>query len=202
MSVPKGLADVFEKVRKGLPLAEAVHLARALLDSLAYAHSHRGTDDVLRKVFHLSLNPGRVLINGPVTNAKIADFGLITQLNTMLNVTPSYQDLSPYELAYMAPEQFERSPVRMPDKMKQAADLYSFGLVFYRILTGKLPFEGPSPEDFRQQHNEQYPVPPRVFISSIPARLDEAVLRCIHKDPKKRWRTPTELDLALEKIHL
>jgi serine/threonine protein kinase len=197
--------STLEEVLQGktnLPLAEAVPLARALLNALAYAHSHRGTDKVLRKIFHLALNPRRVLINGPIASAKIADFGLITQLGSMLNVTPNYEDFSPYELAYMAPEQFERSPARMPDKMKQAADLYSFGLVFYKMITGKLPFEGPAPEDFKKQHNEQYPVPPRVFISSIPAEIDEAILKCLHKDPKKRWRTPTELDLALEKIRL
>ncbi len=118
----------------------------------------------------------------------------------MLKLNQNYQEISAFQLAYMAPEQFHRSPARMPDKMKQAADIYSFGLVFYKALTGKLPFKGPSPEDFKKQHTEKYPVPPRVFISSIPAKLDEAILKCLHKDPKKRWRTPTELDLALEKI--
>jgi serine/threonine protein kinase len=141
-----------------------------------------------------------VVVSDQVSNAKITDFGLVFQLNNMLDLTTSYEELSAFELAYMAPELFNRAPARMPDKMKQAADLYSFGLVFYQALTGKLPFEGPSPEDFKKQHNEQYPVPPRVFISSIPAKLDKAILKCLHKDPKKRWRTPTELDLALEKI--
>jgi tetratricopeptide (TPR) repeat protein len=183
-----------------LPIAEALGLARALLNALAYAHSHRGADDTLRKIFHLALNSRRVVVSDQVSNAKITDFGLVFQLNNMLDLTTSYEELSAFELAYMAPELFNRAPARMPDKMKQAADLYSFGLVFYQALTGKLPFEGPSPEDFKKQHNEQYPVPPRVFISSIPAKLDEAILRCLHKDPKKRWRTPTELDLALEKI--
>jgi tetratricopeptide (TPR) repeat protein len=193
------LEEVLQEKTK-LPLEEAVRLARALLNALAYAHSHRGTDDVLRKIFHLALNPRRVHISGSVTNAKIADFGLTAKLSGMLNLTQTYEDLSPYQLAYMAPEQFDRSPSRMPDKMKQAADLYSFGLVFYKVITGKLPFEGPTPEDFKKQHNENYPVPPRVFISSIPAKLDEAILKCLHKDPRKRWRTPTELDLTLEKI--
>ncbi len=192
--------DDFLKKRTNLPIAEAVRLARALLNALAYAHSHRGTDDTLRKIFHLALNPKRVVISGEVNNAKIADFGLISKLGSTLDFTLNYNELSAYQLAYMPPEMFNRPPARMPDKMKQAADLYSFGLVFYQALTGKLPFEGPSPEDFKKQHNEQYPVPPRVFISSIPAKLDEAILKCLHKDPKKRWRTPTELDLALDKI--
>ncbi len=183
-----------------LPIAEALGLARALLNALAYAHSHRGADDTLRKIFHLALNSRRVVVSDQVSNAKITDFGLVFQLNNMLDLTTSYEELSAFELAYMAPELFNRAPARMPDKMKQAADLYSFGLVFYQALTGKLPFKGPSPEDFKKQHNEKYPVPPRVFISSIPAKLDEAILKCLHKDPKKRWRTPTELDLALEKI--
>ena len=73
---------------------------------------------------------------------------------------------------------------------------------FFPDIPEKIPFEGPLPEDFKKQHNEQYPVPPRVFISSIPEKLDDAILKCLHKDPKKRWRTPTELDLTLEKIHL
>ena len=188
------------KEKTHLPIAEAVSLARALLNALAYAHSHRGADDTLRKIFHLALNSKRVVVSDQVSNAKITDFGLVFQLNNMLDLTANYEELSAFELAFMAPELFNRPPARMPDKMKQAADLYSFGLVFYKALTGKLPFKGPSPEDFKKQHNEKYPVPPRVFISSIPAKLDEAILKCLHKDPKKRWRTPTELDLALEKI--
>jgi len=193
------LDELLRKKTK-LPIDEAVRLARAILNALAYAHSHRGTDDTLRKIFHLALNPKRLLIKGDVKNAKIADFGLITKLAAALDFVPDYQKLSAFDLAYMAPEVFTRPPARMPDKMKQASDLYSFGLIFYQALTGKLPFEGPSPKDFKEQHNEQYPVPPRVFISSIPAKLDEAILKCLQKDPKKRWRTPTELDLALEKM--
>ena len=193
------LDDLLKK-KTNLSIKEAVRLAKALLNGLAYAHSHRGTDDVLRKIFHLGLNPKRVLIKGELTRAKIADFGLISRLASDLGFTLDYKEMSNYELIYMAPELFSRAPTRMPEKLKQAADLYSFGVVFYRALTGKVPFEGPSPEDFKKQHNEQYPVPPRVHIASIPAKLDEAILKCLHKDPKKRWRTPTELDLALDKI--
>jgi serine/threonine protein kinase/thioredoxin-like negative regulator of GroEL len=193
------LDDLLKK-QTNLSIKEAVRLAKALLNGLAYAHSHRGTDDVLRKIFHLGLNPKRVLVKGELTRAKIADFGLISRLASDLGFTLDYKEMSNYELIYMAPELFSRAPTRMPEKLKQAADLYSFGVVFYRALTGKVPFEGPSPEDFKKQHNEQYPVPPRVHIASIPAKLDEAILKCLHKDPKKRWRTPTELDLALDKI--
>ncbi|MCG6916963.1 MAG: tetratricopeptide repeat protein, partial [Deltaproteobacteria bacterium] len=152
------LDDLLKK-KTSLTIKEAVRLARALLNGLAYAHSHRGSDDTLRKIFHLGLNPKRILIRGELSNAKIADFGLISKLGIELGFTLDYKELSAYELTYMAPELFNRAPARMPDKMKQAADLYSFGLVFYRALTGKVPFEGPSPEDFKKQHNEQYPVP-------------------------------------------
>jgi serine/threonine-protein kinase len=185
-----------------LPVSAAVRLARALLNALAYAHSHRGTDDTLRKIFHLSLNPRRIYIKDDLTKARVADLGLTFLLATVLDWNPHYRERSAAELAYLAPEQFDRSPVKMPDKMKQAADIYAFGVVFYQALTGHLPFAGPSPEDFCKQHNEKYPVPPRVFISTIPAKLDELVLKCLQKDPKIRWRTPTEIDLALEKINL
>jgi len=185
-----------------LPVSSAVRLARALLNALAYAHSHRGTDDTLRKIFHLSLNPNRIWITGDLAKTKVADLGLVFLLDSVLDWHPDYKERSPAELAYLAPEQFDRSATKMPDKIKQAVDMYTFGVVFYQALTGHLPFAGPSPEDFCKQHNEKYPVPPRVFISTIPAKIDELVLKCLHKDPKKRWRTPTELDLALEKINL
>jgi serine/threonine protein kinase/Flp pilus assembly protein TadD len=195
------LADLIAD-KGSLPLTSAVRLARALLNALAYAHSHRGTDDTLRKIFHLCLNPRRVYIKDDLSRARVADLGLTFLLDTVLDWHPDYRERSPGELAYLAPEQFDRSPAKMPDKMKQAVDIYTFGVVFYQILTGHLPFTGPSPEDFCKQHNEKYPVPPRVFISTIPAKLDELVLKCLQKDPKKRWRTPTEIDLALEKINL
>jgi tetratricopeptide (TPR) repeat protein len=185
-----------------LPVSDAVRLARALLNALAYAHSHRGTDDTLRKIFHLSLNANRIWITGDLAKARVADFGLAFLLESVLDWHPDYKERSPGELAYIAPEQFDRSVAKMPDKIKQAVDIYTFGVVFYQALTGHLPFAGPSPEDFRTQHNEKYPVPPRVFISTIPAKIDELVLKCLQKDPKKRWRTPTEIDLALEKINL
>lgn len=195
------LADLLTE-KGSLPVSTALRLARALLNALAYAHSHRGTDDRLRKIFHLGLNPRRVYIKDDVTKARVADLGLTFLLDTVLNWHPDYRERSPKELAYMAPEQFDRSPAKMPDKIKQAVDIYTFGVVFYQVLTGHLPFAGPAPEDFCQQHNEKYPVPPRVFISTIPAKLDDLVLKCLQKDPKKRWRTPTEIDLALEKINL
>jgi len=195
------LADLLAD-KETLPVSASVRLARALLNALAYAHSHRGTDDTLRKIFHLSLTPRRVYVGDDLTKARVADLGLTFLLDTVLNWNPDYRERSPGELAYMAPEQFDRSPAKMPDKLKQAVDIYSFGIVFYLVLTGHLPFTGPSPEDFCKQHNEKYPVPPRVFISTIPAKLDELVLKCLQKDPKKRWRTPTEIDLTLEKINL
>ncbi|MBW1982907.1 MAG: tetratricopeptide repeat protein, partial [Deltaproteobacteria bacterium] len=185
------------KDKAPLPLASAVHIAKGLLNALAYAHSHRGTDDVLRKIFHLGLTPQRIFVDDELQKVKIADFGLIYLLDRELGWWPHYSERSSLELAYMAPEQFSRSPRKMPDKMKQATDLYAFGVIFYQMLTGHLPFTGPDPDDFRKQHLEKYPVQPRAFISAIPAKLDETVLRCLRKDPKKRWRTPTELDLAL-----
>jgi tetratricopeptide (TPR) repeat protein len=195
------LADLLAD-KRNLPATACVRLARALLNALAYAHSHRGADNTRRKIFHLSLNPRRVYIKDDLVRARVADSGLALLLDTVLNWNPDYRERSAAELAYMAPEQFDRSPAKMPDKMKQAVDIYAFGVIFYQALTGHLPFTGPSPEEFCTQHNERYPVPPRVFIFSIPAKLDELILRCLHKDPKKRWRTPTEIDLALEKINL
>ena len=118
------LRDLLER-RGQLPLAEALPLMRQLCLGLEHAHG--------RQIVHRDLKPENVLLafqaDGSVT-PKIADLGLAQYLGA---VRGSGGDGSP---AYMAPEQFY-------DQVAPTNDLYSLGVLFYEILTGRRPFEGP-----------------------------------------------------------
>jgi serine/threonine protein kinase len=101
--------------------------------------------------------------------------------------------------AYMAPEQF-----RDPKSVDVRADIYSFGIVLFEMITGRLPFRGRSMEILDDQHTLR---PPGSVVPAIPARyakfarpVDGIVQRCLKKDPEDRFRSIKELRLAIKQV--
>ncbi len=101
--------------------------------------------------------------------------------------------------AYMAPEQF-----RDPRSVDVRADLYSFGIVLFEMITGQLPFQGRSLEALSHQHALHQP---GSVVPAIPARysrlakpVDAIVQRCLRKDPAERFRSVAELRQALKPV--
>ena len=101
--------------------------------------------------------------------------------------------------AYMAPEQF-----RDPKSVDIRADIYSFGIVLYEMITGQLPFRGRSMGSLDAQHTRS---PPGSVIPSIPGRygklakpIDAIVQRCLKKDPEDRFRSVAELRQAIKQV--
>jgi serine/threonine protein kinase len=101
--------------------------------------------------------------------------------------------------AYMAPEQF-----RDPRSVDVRADLYAFGVVFFEMLTGSLPFKGQSMDTLCRQHSEHKP--PSI-VQSVPSRqrklatrVDQIVQRCLMKDPADRFHSVAELRRSLKQL--
>jgi len=101
--------------------------------------------------------------------------------------------------AYMAPEQF-----RDPKSVDVRADIYSFGIVLFEMITGRLPFNGRSLEALDDLHSV---CPPGSVVSAIPARhakvarpVDAVVQRCLKKDPEDRYRSISELRQAIKQV--
>ena len=99
----------------------------------------------------------------------------------------------------MAPEQF-----RDPKSVDVRADIYSFGIVLYEMITGQLPFLGRSMGSLDDQHTLS---PPGSVIPSIPGRygklakpVDAIVQRCLKKDPEDRFRSVAELRQAIKQV--
>jgi formylglycine-generating enzyme required for sulfatase activity len=158
---------------------EAAGLIATLARAMHYAH--------LRGVVHRDLKPGNVLLAGAEKTPKITDFGLAKRIDD------EARDLSKSgavmgTLAYMAPEQ-AAGKVR---DTGPAADVYALGALLYECLAGKPPFEGPQHAVLLSVLTDE-PAPPSRVGAKVPADLETICLKCLSKDPARRYGSAEEL---------
>jgi serine/threonine protein kinase len=166
--------------KKPLGDQESERIAREVAAGLAHAHSHG--------VVHRDLKPSNVLFDGE-GRAKIADFGIaqalgettMTGIGTILGTA-----------AYISPEQASG------DTVGPASDVYSFGTILFRMLTGSLPFEGDSALDVALKHRSEPAPPVESRRPDAPASLAAVVAAALAKDPDARPSDGASLVAALE----
>ena len=141
-------------------------------EALDYAHS--------LGIVHRDVKPANVLI-GAHDAPILADFGLAKLLQS--SSVKSMTGVTTGTPAYMAPEQVTGSQVG------PAADRYSLAVMAYEMLTGSLPFSSDNVLEVLYAHVHREPQPPTKLNPSLPARVDEIVLRGMAKDPAARWET-------------
>jgi serine/threonine protein kinase/tetratricopeptide (TPR) repeat protein len=121
------------------------------------------------------------------TVPKIADFGLAKRVDEDSSQTQSGTILG--TPSYMAPEQASGKN----REIGPAADIYSLGAILYEMLVARPPFKAGSPIDTVRQVIEQEPVPPRQLEPRVPLDLETICLKCLEKEPAKRFATAAEL---------
>ena len=145
-------------------------------------------------MFHLDLKPSNILLDGD-TNAswdevtpKVSDFGLA--------LSYGYHDVSETSLAcprgtpsYMAPEQANANRAQIG----AASDIHALGAMLYELLTGRPPFQGTSTLETLDQVRGQNPVPPRRLNPKIPRDLETIALKCLEKNPFRRYASAEAL---------
>ncbi len=158
-----------------LPVPEAVQITRQIAEALQQAHA--------AGVVHRDIKPQNILfsLDGKV---KVTDFGIAIAGD---GVTVTVGDEIIGSVQYISPEQ-----ARGGIAGKQS-DLYSLGIVFYEMVTGKVPFDGESPVAVAMKHIQEQIVPPRRLVGSIPAALEQIILKAVEKDSAERYNSAAEL---------
>lgn len=173
-----------------------LELVGKLLDGMAYAHHHTGSDAQLRRTFHLQLQSNLIFVSDEFRKLQIAGLGYCqTYRNIMRGKQPRWQDpgMNP---AFMPPEFFRSKSANAKEK---TADIYSIGVLIYYMATGELPFEGPTFDDYKFQHIRIFAAPPRLIDPAVPDWLEPIILGCLEKEPDKRWNSIAEIQQAFNK---
>jgi formylglycine-generating enzyme required for sulfatase activity len=163
---------------KPLPPRESARVIEALARAMQLVHS--------RNVIHRDLKPANILLSADGM-AKISDFGLARQLDSDSGETQMGAVMG--TPSYMAPEQ----AAGRTHEAGPAADVYALGAILYACLTGRPPFKGPTMVETLDQVRNQEPVRPSHWQASVPLDLETICLKCLRKEPEKRYASAAEL---------
>jgi eukaryotic-like serine/threonine-protein kinase len=173
--------SLYSMIRKDLPEQQAIHIMRDVLSGVAAAHA--------KGIIHCDLKPANIIIT-PTGQAKVADFGLALLADSQqedhdqLAGTPQY----------MAPEYIETR------KHQTVSDVFSLGLIFYQMITGKLAVDG---EDVYQLLNAiaNEPItPPSSIKPEIDEKINALIMKALEKAPEDRYQDASEMLSALENM--
>jgi TolB-like protein/predicted Ser/Thr protein kinase len=162
-----------------MPLRRAAELIARLARTVHYAHEHG--------ILHRDIKPGNVLFD-PKGEPHLTDFGLARLVETESTVTRTMEVLG--TPSYMAPEQAIGNNARV----SSATDVYGLGAVFYQLLTGHPPFAGGTTFETVRLVLDTEPRQPRLWNPKIDRDLSTICLKCLEKDPQRRY--PSALALA------
>jgi WD40 repeat protein len=169
---------------KAMNARPAALLMRTLARAIHYAHQ--------RGVLHRDLKPANVLLDSD-GQPHVTDFGLAKCLDSSDGVTLSGAMLGSPN--YMSPEQ----AAGHPDRLTTAADIYSLGAILYELLTGRPPFRADTPLETMRKVMDEAPPAPHTIQKSTDPELETICLKCMEKEPDRRYGSAEALAEDLER---
>ncbi len=176
-----------------MPVADAIPIVRQMAAALDAAHQ--------ANVIHRDFKSANVMLaaaregSGSPLRAVVTDFGLARQQpsvgddsTTSVSRMPGMRGTP----AYMAPEQVRG------ENITTVADIYALGVVMFEMVTGRRPFGGDTPLATALKRLEEPPPSPRTLVPDLAPRWEAAILRCLERDPARRFARASEVVEALE----
>ena len=171
---------------KPLPIDVFLSIAERVASAVATIHG--------RGLIHKDLKPANIIFNDHTGEIKIADFCIASEMaREQAAVRPAR--LIEGSLPYVSPEQTGR----MNRGIDSRSDLYSLGVTFYQLVTGRLPFQSSDPVGWVYCHLACKALPPRSILPSIPDAVSEIILKLLEKVPDDRYQSATGLAYDLAK---
>ncbi|HEV3344798.1 MAG TPA: serine/threonine-protein kinase, partial [Pirellulales bacterium] len=155
---------------------EAARVVAAVADALAHAHE--------RLVVHRDIKPANIMLTADGTPV-LVDFGLALD---ELGAGGREKGLISGTPWYMSPEQATGTAHRVDGR----TDIYSLGVLFYQMRTGRVPFQANEPMELLRQVREDDPQPPRQLARDVPPEIERACLKALSKRPNDRYTTATD----------
>ncbi len=174
------LAQAIIKAGGPLPLEKIVQWTEEMGSALQYAHN--------QGIIHRDVKPGNMLL-GPGEHLLLSDFGIAKVMDSNTALTHTGASVGSPE--YMSPEQ-------ATGEADYRGDIYSLGVVVYKMLTGQVPFSASTPVQVMFRHVQEPPPSPRAFNPSISPQIEAVVLQALAKRPEQRFQSAGALAAALK----
>jgi serine/threonine protein kinase len=180
--------------KQGMPVAEVLRIAVSMADALSCAHA--------AGIVHRDIKPSNVMLNEQGT-VKILDFGLakiVPQTSKSVNSAAATADLLSRAgmvvgtVGYMSPEQATGREV------DSRSDVFSLGAILYEMVTGRRAFSGTSKEEVQASLIKDSPKAPSEIVADVPKELERLILRCLRKEPERRFQHMVDVKVDLEEI--
>ena len=177
------LADALQKENRNPQ--DSIRILQKVARAVSYAHR--------RGILHRDLKPSNILLDEH-GEPQVADFGLakLSKQDTVLTLTGSVLGTP----AYMSPEQASGNQTQI----STSSDIYSLGAILYELLTGRPPFQADTPLEMLKRVTEDSPPPPSTLVKKIPSDLSTITLKCLEKDPTRRYQTADDLADDLDRF--
>src|SRR6266498_3105458 len=164
--------------------ARAAEICSEVAGALAVAHA--------RGIVHRDVKPGNVMLTTE-GKVKVMDFG-IARATAVLSITQTFAVVGTAQ--YIAPEQAQGLEV------DGRTDVYALGCCLYEMVTGQVPFSGPTPVAIAYRHVREEPTPPRALNPDVPPPLERVCLKAMAKRPEDRYQTAAEMQRDLERVRV
>lgn len=176
--------DLKKSIRRMGPLTlrKSISIGKQICHGLIEAHN--------LGVFHRDLKPHNIMIDRE-GNVRIMDFGIALSQEAR-GITDSHIMIGTPQ--YLSPEQVEGK------RVDQRSDIYSLGVILFEMVTGQVPFDGDTTLSIAVKHKTEIPRDPKELNAQIPEELSQLILKCMEKNPEKRYQTTEELCDELSQI--